>query len=228
MWPFRPGKQQQREKALAGAGSDVMRGYLSTPLPDRKRDWRDHSVVALDLETTGLDPEQDHILSIGLVEMQHGCIHLDSAWHQIINTGQAVPEETAVIHEITDDQIASGRPLDEVLPELLQRLAGKAMLVHYAFIEQNFINAACMKLYGSPFVIEIIDTLPLAQRRLEMRNHTIQPGNLRLFNLRRNYHLPMYKAHNALYDALATAELFMAMAADISPTGKQKLGDFLS
>ena len=57
---------------------------------------------------------------------------------------------------------------------------------------------------------------------------TIQPGNLRLFNLRPHFGLPQYKAHNALYDALATAELFLAMAAEMAPNGNYKIGDFIN
>ncbi len=186
------------------------------------------TLVALDLETTGLNPHKDKILSIGLVELRRGSIHLDSAWHRIINVGTAVPEETAVIHHITDDIVAEGHSLETVLPELMQKLQGKVMLVHYANIEQEFLNAACQRLYGSPFLIQAIDTLKLAYRQLERRNYTVQSGDLRLFNLRKLYGLPEYKAHNALYDAVATAELFLAMASESAPNGKQPLGDFLT
>lgn len=205
-----------------------MREFLGQPMADKKQDWRELEIVSLDLETTGLDPQTDEILSVGLVELKKGNIHLDTAWHKIINVGAAVPESTAVIHHITDDIVAQGEPLESVLPELLNRLTGKIMLVHYSFIEQEFINAACKKLYDSPFIIQTIDTLPVAQRRMERRNHTIQPGNLRLFNLMTYYNLPHYKAHNALYDAIATAELFQAMTMEISPRGKQRLGDYLN
>lgn len=228
MWPFSRSKEKQRQQALAGSNNELMQHFLSHPLADRRRDWRELDIVSLDLETTGLDPEQDEILSIGLVELRHGVIHLDTAWHKIIKVDTEVPESTAVIHHITDDIVASGETLEQVMPELLGRLAGKVMLVHYAFIEQYFLDAACQRLYGSPFIIPVIDTLPIAQRRMEQRNHTIQPGNLRLFNLLTTYNLPNYKAHNALYDAIATAQLFQAMTAEIAPTGKQPLGDFLN
>lgn len=228
MWPFKANIEAQRQKALAITDTPVMQAFLSSPVADKKTDWREMDIVAVDLETTGLDPQTDQILSVGLVEIKQGSIHLNSAWHKVVNVGSDIPESTAIIHHITDDVIAEGESLGEILPELLKRLSGKVMLVHYAYVEQEFINAACLKMYNAPFVIQTIDTLPIAQRRLERRNHTIQPGNLRLFNLRRYYNLPDYKAHNALYDALATAELFMAMTTEIAPSGKQKLGDYLN
>jgi DNA polymerase-3 subunit epsilon len=77
-------------------------------------------------------------------------------------------------------------------------------------------------------VAPIIDTLEIAQRAFQRRNHTIQPGDLRLFNLRPRYNLPQYKAHNALSDALATAEVFLALADNQYPTAPCPLREFLS
>ncbi len=228
MWTHLFSKETQRKRALARADHSVMREYLSVPFINKREDWRRVDIVALDLETTGLDPKSDSILSFGLVDMHNSTIRLNSAWYEVVQIEGQIPESSAVIHHITDDDAAAGRSLEELLPRLLQRLAGKVILVHYKSIEQNFIDAACRRLYGAPFIIPIIDTLPIAQRLLELRNHTIQPGNLRLFNLRDMYGLPKYRAHNALYDALTTAELFLAMAAEIAPSGDYQIGGFIN
>ncbi len=228
MWQRFFSKETQRKRALSRAAPGIMRDYLAVPFVDNKTDWKSVEIVALDLETTGLDPKKDHILSFGLVHMQYSSIQLGTAWHEIVRIDEQIPESSAVIHQITDDASAAGTPLEELLPKLLLRLAGKVILVHYKNIEQNFLDAACRRLYGIPFIIPIIDTLPIALRLMELRNHTIQPGNLRLFNLRPHFGLPQYKAHNALYDAIATAELFLAMAAEIAPSGNYKIGDFIN
>lgn len=218
-----------RKRALSKSMPGALHDYLSTPLTSKKTQCDDLVIVALDLETTGLDPKKDKILSYGLVEIQHMTIKLETARHQLIAIDEEIPEESAVIHQITDDQAATGSSIEAALPELLGRLAGKVMLVHYASIEQNFMSAACKRLYGAPFMIPTIDTLVLAQRLFEHRNHTVQTGDLRLFNLRPRYNLPNYKAHNALSDALATAELFLAMAAEMVPRPSQcQLSRFLT
>ena len=218
----------QRRKALAQAAPGPLADFLAVPPPDRKSDCREIEIVALDLETTGLDPRRDDILSIGLVHIDHFSVKLSTAWHGVVRVDRDIPGETAVIHQITDDQSAAGAPIEELLPQLLARLAGKPMLVHYSAIEQNFISAACQRLYGAPFVVPIIDTLEIGQRVFQRQNHTIQAGDLRLFNLRPRYNLPHYKAHNALSDALATAELFLAMADNLYPGQPCPLGKFLS
>ena len=228
MWERFLSKESQRKRALAKTQPGVMRDFLSTPQVEKNTRCSETGIVSLDLETTGLDPAKHSILSYGLVQIDNMTIRLDSTHHEIISVVEDIPEASVVIHQITDDRSAAGSPLEEVLPDLLRMLAGKVMLVHYASIEQNFIDAACRRLYGAPFVIPTIDTLILAQRRFERRNHTIQIGDLRLFNLRPRYNLPMYKAHNALSDAVATAELFLAMAAESAPRPENcTIGQFL-
>lgn len=221
-------KDRRRKLALAKAAPGPMADYLSAPFPHKHSNCRDLEIVAIDLETTGLDPEKDEILSIGLVHIKDWAVQLSTSWHSIVRIDKAIPGETAVIHQITDDQSAAGAPLEELLPHVLGRLAGRPMLVHYSPIEQNFLSAACEKLYGAPFVATIIDTLEIAQRAYQIRNHSIQPGDLRLFNLRPRYNLPQYKAHNALSDALATAEVFLALADNMYAEQPAPLREFTS
>ena len=223
------GAEYKRRRALSRVQTGALHDFLSQPFPRNRERCRATTIVSVDLETTGLDPRKDDILSIGLVEIRDFAVKLSSAWHEIVCVERDIPADSAVIHQITDDHAASaGKPLEEVLPELLKRLQGKVMLVHCSRIEQLFLDAACRKLYGGPFIIPIIDTLKLGQRVFERRNHTIQPGDLRLFNLRPRYNLPQYKAHNALSDALSTAELFLAMAAEMTSHDRCRLNDFIT
>ena len=218
----------RRQRALKKAAPGIMHDFLSTPRVAEGTPIEEVPIVALDLETTGLDASKDEIVSMGLVEMQFEKIRLDSTWHQLIRLKQDLPQSSVVIHNITDDQMQTSQPLAEALPELLRRLKGKVMLVHYKPVEQNFISAACERLYGAPFLVQTIDTLELGLRVFELQNHTIQPSDLRLFNLRPRYNLPLYRAHNAMIDALATAELFLALSHEIAPRGNAPLQDFLS
>ncbi len=227
------GKNFVRQRLLSKASSPVMQHFLSKAFPDKKKFIDEVVIVSLDIETTGLDPDKDKIVSIGLVEIRHLGIKLQSCWHQIIQTKKNIPEQSIVIHQITDDQIKTGISIEQAMPLLLEHLKGKVMLVHNAKLELGFINKICQVLYASDFVIPVIDTQALARRSLDRRNSAYNTSDLRLFNLRCARHMPAYKAHNALMDAIATAELFLAMLNDIVPRcemdkGKARLADFLS
>ncbi|MCW8976917.1 MAG: exonuclease domain-containing protein, partial [Sedimenticola sp.] len=103
--------------------------------------------------------------------------------------------------------------LEEVLPIVLNALKGKALLAHHAAIEYEFLNNACMNIYGFPFLCPVVDTLALEVRQFRMQDKAIRSGDLRLAKARARYGLPRYPAHNALTDALAAGELFLAQVA---------------
>ncbi|MBC8210497.1 MAG: 3'-5' exonuclease [Gammaproteobacteria bacterium] len=227
MWNYFLNREQLRKRALKNATSEIMRDFLAAQVPPDTARWDDVEIVALDFETTGLKPQIDQILSYGKVHIKDGVIKLSSARHELIRPDKPIPEASAIIHHITDDQAINGRPIAQVLPELLEYLSGKVMLVHYNKIEQGFLNAACEKHYGSPFMIPTIDTLVLARRILTHRNHTLPTNRLRLFNLQADFKLPRYKAHNALNDAISTAELFLALEALITPKDSTLLKDLI-
>ena len=222
------GKDYLRRKLLASATAPVMKDYLSKSFRNKKDFINDIPIVSLDIETTGLDVDKDNIVSIGLVQINQLGINLDSCWHQIISTKKTLTEQSVVIHQITDDQSEEGMSIGKAIPQLLEQLSGKVMLVHNAKVEQGFINKICQSLYGCEFVIPIIDTQYLAKRSLERTGSAYKNNDLRLFNLRRSFNMPAYKAHNALMDAIATAELFLLMVDRIAPNKKGRLKDYLS
>lgn len=222
------GKNYTRKKLLKKTQSSVMKEYLEKPFPGKKELITNLNIISLDFETTGLDIEKDRIVSIGWVSIENLGVNLKSCSHQLINTNKELPETSVVIHQITDSQLANGMNIEEALPGLLKQLSGKVLLAHNAKIELGFINKMCRKLYDTNFIIPVIDTQYLAKRSLERQNQSCKGSDLRLFNLRKVFNLPPYKAHNALKDAVATAELFLAMVNKISPKNNVRLSDFLS
>ena len=227
MWDRLFGLDFRRRRLLARAAPGPLKDYLAVPFPDRSRDYRDVEFVALDLETTGLDARRDEILSIGMVALHGDRIDLGTAAHYLVTPTRAVPESSAVIHQITDDDAAQGRPLAEVLPLVLARLSGRVLLGHHVKLERAFLSAACRQLYGTRFLAPLADTEALIRRWMAERNQPITGGSLRLGALRERYGLPRYKAHNALVDAVATAELFCAFVANRDLGGKAPLKLFL-
>lgn len=218
----------RRRWALRKASKGPMRDYLMTPFPKPSTDYREVGLLALDLETTGLDPRRDDILSVGYVIMQGNRIDLGSARHRLVRTGRAIPEASAIIHQITDDQAAQGGLLDDVLAELLEALAGKVMIAHHATVEKGFLGDACQRVYGVGLPVPVIDTQALAKRTFQRRHIAFKGSDLRLHALSERYNLPRYSAHNALSDALAAAELFLAQVSHSNGGNKMPLRDFLT
>jgi len=218
----------RRRWVLRKSPAGPLRDYLEAPFPKSSMDYREVALLAVDIETTGLDPKRDAILSVGCAEVQHNRIDLGSACHRLVRTARAIPEGSAVVNWITDDQAAQGKCLEVVLAELLERLAGKVLIVHHATMEKGFLGNACRRIYGVGLPLLIIDTQALAKRIYERRHIPYEGSDLSLHALGVGYNLPRYRAHNALSDALATAELFLAQASYRDHGKGVPLRDFLA
>lgn len=190
-----------------------LRDYLARPLPSPGLDVREAEFVALDLETTGLDAARDRILSVGYLIVRGGRIELATACHRLVRVEAAIPEASAVVHQITDDEAARGLPIEAVLAELLEVLAGRVLIAHHASIECGFLANACRRLWRTGLPVRVIDTQVLAQLTLERRQTPYKASDLRLHAVGQRYNLPRYGAHHALSDALSAAELFLAQVA---------------
>jgi DNA polymerase-3 subunit epsilon len=159
--------------------------------------------------------------------MNNEQIRLNSSYHQIIKTKAKLQESNVIIHQITDAQKEQGQPLHTVVEQLLKALAGKVMLVHFARIERQFLQQACFELYGLVPDFPIIDTLVVAKRQLDKRDVAYDPSELRLSNLRHQFQLPDHHGHNALNDAIATAELLLAQVNNKPKADKVQLKDLI-
>ncbi|WP_341504029.1 3'-5' exonuclease [Gallaecimonas sp. GXIMD4217] len=176
-------------------------------------------LVALDFETTGLDPDHDDIVSIGLVPFSSQRIYCRESAHWLIKPTMPLAEESVVIHGITHSDVTGAPSLNLILDELLQALAGKLVVVHCQDIERPFLAKALQKRLKERLDFPVIDTMALERRALLARQGMLgrllkKPiGSLRLADCRQRYCLPFYHAHHALTDALATAELLQAQLA---------------
>jgi len=221
------GHEAKRKRLLKKAPQGALRDFLSVPFPDLNTPIDRVEILSVDFETTGLDAKKDKLLSVGFILLKGQQMSLKTCYHQIIKTQAQLEESNVIIHHITDSQKDRGKALKIVVDGLLTALAGKVMLVHFARIEKQFLTQACYELYGMAPVFPMIDTLVLAKRRLDKRDVAYDPSQLRLTNLRHQLKLPEHHAHNALNDAIATAELFMAQMSKKNKDGKVTLKDVL-
>lgn len=180
----------------------------------------DVPMVALDFETTGLDPNRDSIVSIGLVDMSLTRIRCADARHWIVKPETKLHSRSVVVHGITHSAVAEAPDFSTVMEELLVRLQGKIVVVHHSRIEREFLNVALKRLINEGIELPVIDTMALEARFSRKLGRSLwrslmgkQQTSIRLTDSRTRYHLPYYRQHNALTDALACGELLQAQCA---------------
>lgn len=205
-----------------------LRAYYRAAAPRFDLPYTAAEFLAVDIETTGLDPRADAIVSIGFVPVVGGRAILAQAGLHLARPGRPVSAAAAAIHGLTDEALADAPPLAEALPPFLAALAGRVPLAHNSQLERAFLSRACRAVYGAPLVSPWVCTLALARRRLERTETPIGEGDLRLAACRARHGLPHRRAHDALSDALAAAELFLAQAARASGRTPARLRDLLA
>ncbi|PCK29935.1 DNA polymerase III subunit epsilon [Pseudoalteromonas piscicida] len=174
--------------------------------------------VALDFETTGLDPNTDDIVSVGVVPFDLHRIRLAQAKHWLVKPTSPLAEESVVLHRITHSQVESAPDLSEILEEVFASLNGKVIVVHYQFVEKEFFKSALQARLGEGIEFPVIDTMEIEKSAINRSRSWLDKlkrkpiPSVRLADCRKRYGLPYYQPHHALSDALATAELLQAQA----------------
>lgn len=210
-WPER--MAQLAEQATAPCLRDFYQGSIiagQTPV---------HQLpfIAVDFETTGLNPNQHSIISIGLVPFTSRRIYCAQAQHWLIRPQSPLLEDSITIHGITHSELAKAPAFRERYRPLLHQLTGRLMVVHHRAIERPFLNAALKQEIGAGITFPVVDTMELEARLHRNRSRSWRarlfghkPASIRLGDSRQRYGLPHYPPHHALTDALATAELLQA------------------
>lgn len=188
---------------------------LKSPYPSPKEDSNNMTFTVVDFETSGLNPESDHIVSIGWVHIIKNTIKLNTAQHYIINeptvenstSGDSEIDQTArSLHHILPEQQKMGISIEEAMERFFTSLPNSILIVHGATIEQRFLEQFFLSHQLPNLPMIWLDTLRIEQNTIQ---HNRYQRDFRLFSLRHQYKLPNYPAHHALVDAIATAELFL-------------------
>ena len=197
-----------------------LKAFFEAGVVDPKTPLNEVPFVALDFETTGLNPQEHGIVSAGMVPFTLDRIRCRKASHFIMKPRQTLLSESIIIHGITHSDVQSAPDLDDILHELLPKLAKQVVVVHYRQIERDFLNLALLTRIQEQLFFPVIDTMVLEEQILRKQRSVISSLlgrrstlSLRLPDIRERYGLPRYHLHHAMTDALATAELLQAQVA---------------
>jgi DNA polymerase-3 subunit epsilon len=199
-----------------------LRAYAETPPPDPSTPWREADFCVIDVETTGLDPADDEIISVAALHITRGRLRLDDALYRLVRPRRMPGQETIVIHGLRRAELVDAAPFAETLDGLLDALTGRAMVAHVASIEEGFLGAA-FRDSGIRLINPIVDTAALAAELFRLRER-VPPRPLGLAPLADALGLPVHRPHEADGDALTTAQVFLALAAHLDRFSPQTVG----
>ncbi|SHI64681.1 3'-5' exonuclease [Parasporobacterium paucivorans] len=158
--------------------------------------------VAVDVETTGLNPVSDKLIEIGAIKVVG--FEVVQTFTTLINPGMDIPWRITQITGITDEMVLEAPAVGEVMGELADFCGDMVLLGHnirfdYSFLKQNFLNLSM------DFEASGLDTLKIARKLLpdfEKRNLDYL---CKVFDIKDDQH------HRACNDANAASLLYRCL-----------------
>jgi DNA polymerase-3 subunit epsilon len=181
--------------------------------PASRTPWRSARLCVVDLETTGLDPRSDAIVSWAAVPIDGGRVTVGRARSGLVRPPAGVPPEAIRIHGLRDADLEAAPPLPAALDALVEAMAGRVLVAHAAWVERAFLTRA-LRARGTRLRGPILDTRDLGRLWLGERDGAA-PRPLPLGGLARELGLPVHDPHTAAGDALTTAQAFIALASHL-------------
>ena len=155
--------------------------------------------VALDLETTGLNPSRDRILEIGAVKIVEG--EEREVLSTLVNPGREVTPRIQELTGITSEMASTGMEYQAAVKRLVEFCEDLPIMGHNILFDYSFVKRAAVN-YGLSFEKEGVDTLKIARKLLPDLEHRS------LEYLCAYYEIPQKQHHRAEEDARSAKCLY--------------------
>lgn len=156
------------------------------------------SFVALDLETTGLEPNRDAIIEIGAIKFKGD--RVEGEFAELINPGRPIPPFITQLTNISDAMVTHKPRLNQVLPALVTFVGDAPIVGHNVKFDLSFLRAKNTLLHN-----EALDTYDLASALLPTA------GRYNLGALGQMLGVSLPATHRALDDCRVTVGVYRAL-----------------
>ena len=164
-------------------------------------------LVAVDIETTGLDPEKDKIIEISAIRFGLSFKPSD-AFTTLINPKKHIPKSATNINGITDDMVSESPEIHQVMQSFNEFVKDCNIVGQNVEFDLSFLCRDGMEI--SPYV-SCFDTLETARRTIPKS----EIGNYKLESLCNYYSVFPSEMHRSLSDALAVSKVFKRLVDEI-------------
>lgn len=187
--------------------------YARTALTAPQTPWQRAKYCVVDLELSGLDARRDEIISFAAVPIDGGRLVAGNVVYGVCRPTRTLPETSILIHGIRTVDLVDAPPRDEAIQPLIEAMTGRVLVVHVEWVERSFLSRV-LRHQGVRLRGPILDTFELG--RLLSFERGEGNSSRTLGELAEYLHLPVYRRHHALGDALTTAQVFIALATHLN------------
>ncbi|WP_455756601.1 3'-5' exonuclease [Sulfurimonas sp.] len=166
--------------------------------------------VVFDTETTGLNPKEDEILSIGAVKIRDNKIITSETFEVYIKNLKEINSKSIEIHGIRACDLYSARDSDDAIKEFLHFIGSRPLIGYYLEFDVAMINKYIKPMLGITLPNKMIE---VSEIYFDKTISLIPQGNidLRFDTILKNYDIPNMGVHNAVNDAIMTAMIYLKL-----------------
>ncbi|MDO9409453.1 exonuclease domain-containing protein [Patulibacter sp.] len=192
--------------------------------------WHTRRLAAFDLETTGIDVEQDRVVTAAVSVVGGGLPTASRAW--LVDPGVEIPAGASAVHGISTEQARQdGQDPAEAVEQITaalaeQQLAGVPIVAFNARFDLTILDREARR-HG---VVPLIDRIGGPDRLLVVDPFVIDKqvdryrrGRRTLTAVCEHHRVPLLDAHDANADALAAARVAWRMATTLIDIGGAEL-----
>jgi DNA polymerase-3 subunit epsilon len=197
--------------------------WKGLPEPDARAPVQSQRWVVVDVETSGLDPARDRLISIGALGVAGGAVDLADSFEVVLRQPRPSDGANIEVHGICGTEQMGGMEPAAALLAFLE-FAGKSPLVAFnAPFDETVLARASAASLGVRFSrrwLDLADVAPLAW-----------PARARgrgLDDWLEAFRIPVAYRHRAIVDCLATAQLMVALQREAARLGAPTVGRLLS
>jgi DNA polymerase III epsilon subunit family exonuclease len=177
-------------------------------------------LVVFDLETTGLSASRNRMCEIGAVRIR--ALELADTFETLVNPGTGLPLAVAALTGIREHELRRAPRPEHALRGFLSFAGEVPLAAHNARFDIAFLDSEVGRLTGQRCAAPVVDTVWLARRLLSGRSKRVSLARLAHF-----FGVSVEPCHRALPDALATAEILVALIGIAQERGARTMGDLV-
>lgn len=192
---------------LTAQQSQRLDAWLSLPAPLKNKPMNESRYVVVDVESSGLNINKDRLIAIGAVAVINGNIQLNDSFEIVLQQERVSDKGNILIHGIGATSQREGVPPADALLTFLEYLGKDPLIAFHVAFDESMISRAMKTFLGLNFRhawADLAYVAPALYPRLA-RGHRSLDDWMGVFQISN------YARHNALADALSTAELLLAL-----------------
>lgn len=174
------------------------------------------AMIAIDCETTGLDPRRDRIVSLATLAIEPGLQVGRPGLDIVVDPCMPIPQQSTSVHGIDDRRVAGAPTIADLWEEIAKVLGGYVIVGHHVGFDLAMLRAEARRIgvaWQEPLSLDTAAMLEgmglVADGRLDL-THILPRLGIE----------PRGQRHTALGDATMAADLFVTLARRLRGQGR--------